>query len=220
MCGRFTLTMSEAGEIAELLGVEESALAGYKPRYNIAPTQDFFVVRIRYENREVVPARWGLINFGATDPRLGARQINAGAETVNTRAAFRDSFLKRRCIVPADGFYEWIGPKSNRRPLWFHRKDRSLFFMAGLYERWHPAPDQWQTTFTIITCGANSTMAPYHDRMPVILPEDRADDWMDPRNPEPRCLKGLLKPPPDDLLVSTPASTRINNSSYDEPDFL
>jgi putative SOS response-associated peptidase YedK len=220
MCGRFTITRRDRNLLAAELGVLSDSFADYRPRYNVAPTQDYFVVSIKFENREVIPARWGLVNRDAKDARMAARSINARAETVDSRPTFREAFLKRRCVVPADGFFEWTGPKIARKPIWFHPQTGKLILFAGLYEAWQPRPGEWQTTFTIITTGANSVTSPYHDRMPVILADRDADDWMDSRAPRPLALKRLLVPAADDLLLATPVSPKVNNVNNDSPDIL
>jgi len=220
MCGRFTLTRRDKNSLAAELGVSIDGFADYTPRYNVAPTQPYFIVRTKFENREVVPANWGLVNRFAKDAKEAAKCINARVESVDTRAAFRDAFVRHRCVVPADGFFEWTGPKKARRPLWFHRGDLGLILFAGLYESWRPPDGEWQKTFTIITCAANSTLAPIHDRMPVILSDRDADDWMNPRAQEPRALKRLLVPAPDDLLVAQPVSPLVNSVEFDSPDLL
>lgn len=195
-------------------------MVDYRPRYNVAPTQPHFIVRIKYENREAVPATWGLIKSGAKDASMAAKTINARSETVETRGAFRDAFQRRRCVVPADGFFEWTGPKTARQPTWFHREDSGLLLFAGLYEAWQKERGVWQTTFTILTTSANAVLESYHDRMPVILADRDADDWMDPRAPDPYALKRLLVPAPDDLLIATPVSPEVNNVDNDSPDLL
>jgi len=220
MCGRFTITRRDGNALAAELGVPADSLVDYKPRYNVAPTQPHFIVRIRYENREVIPATWGLVRSGSKDASMAAKTINARSETVETRAAFRDAFQERRCVVPADGFFEWTGPKTARQPTWFHREDSGLLLFAGLYEAWQKERGDWQTTFTILTTTANAVLASYHDRMPVILADRDADDWMDPRAPEPRALKRLLAPAPDDLLIATPVSPDVNNVENDSPELL
>jgi putative SOS response-associated peptidase YedK len=220
MCGRFTLTRRDKHALAAELGVPSDGFADYKPRYNIAPLQDHFIVRTRYESREVLVARWGLVNHWSKDASQASKFINARAETVDTRPAFRDAFQRHRCVVPADGFFAWTGPKQARRPIWFHRADMGLILFAGLYESWQPAPGQWQRTFTIITCPPNAAAGRYHDRMPVILDGRAADDWMDPRNPNPRALKRLLVPAPEDLLVEQPVSPKLNSFENDSPDLL
>jgi putative SOS response-associated peptidase YedK len=220
MCGRFTITRRDGNALAAELGVPADSLVDYRPRYNVAPTQPHFIVRIRYENREVIPATWGLVRSGSKHASMAAKTINARSETVETRAAFRDAFQERRCVVPADGFFEWTGPKTARQPTWFHREDSGLLLFAGLYEAWQKERGDWQTTFTILTTTANAVLASYHDRMPVILADRDADDWMDPRAPEPRALKRLLAPAPDDLLIATPVSPDVNNVENDSPELL
>jgi putative SOS response-associated peptidase YedK len=219
MCGRFTLTYKEKQRLAEELGVnvEEINDADYKPRYNIAPTDPHWIVRMRYEEREILTAKWGLVNSWARDAKRAARQINARAETVATNAAFREAFTKRRCVVPADGFFEWIGAGSTRQPLWFHRPDGKLLLFAGLYESWPASPDNWQRTFTIITTTPNAVVEPVHDRMPVILSGDAVDYWLDPREEDTESLRRLLAPAPDQALVKLPVSQRVNSVKNDDP---
>jgi putative SOS response-associated peptidase YedK len=219
MCGRFTLTYRERQHLAEELGVnvEEINDADYKPRYNVAPTDPHWIVRMRYEEREILPAKWGLINTWAKDAKRAAKQINARAETIATNSAFRDAFARRRCVVPADGFYEWIGAGKTRQPIWFHRRDGKLILFAGLYESWPQTPDSWQRTFTIITTTPNNLMAPIHDRMPVILSGDDVDYWLDPREEDTESLKALLAPPPEDLLAKLSVSQRVNSVKNDDP---
>ena len=220
MCGRFTITRRDGNLLAAELGVPADSFVDYRPRYNVAPTQQHFIVRIRYENREAIPATWGLIKSGSKDASMAAKTINARSETVETRGAFRDAFQKRRCVVPADGFFEWTGPKTARQPTWFHREDSGLILFAGLYEAWQKGQGVWQTTFTILTTSANAVLESYHDRMPVILADRDADDWMDPRAPDPHALKRMLVPAPDELLIATPVSPDVNNVDNDSPDLL
>jgi putative SOS response-associated peptidase YedK len=219
MCGRFTLTYRERQELAHELGVpvEELPASAYKPRYNIAPTDPHWIVRVRYEDREALPAKWGLVNSWAKDAKRAALQINARAETLATLPPFRDAFRRRRCVVPADGFFEWTGASEARQPLWFHRPDRRLLLFAGLYETWEPTPGDRQKTFTIVTTVANSLMAPVHDRMPVLLEEDAVDAWLDPRHEDFDYLKMLLVPARDGLLTATPVSPRVNSVKNDDP---
>jgi putative SOS response-associated peptidase YedK len=220
MCGRFTLTYPDIETLAADLGVPVESLALYKARYNIAPTDDHFIVRMPHEDREVVPAKWGLVNFWAKDARGAARQINARAETVDRSPAFRDAFEKRRCVVPADGFYEWTGEKDARRPIRYHRADGRLTLFAGLYESWRPTPTEWQTTFTIITTSSNDLVAAVHDRMPVIISDELVDEWMYAGQKDFSLLRGMLVAPPNDLLVATPASQRVNSVKNDDPGLL
>ncbi len=220
MCGRFTLTRRDGRELAAELGVPDDAFSDYRPRYNIAPMQRHFIVTTEFENRKVVPARWGLVNRWAKDNSRASQCINAKAETVEARPSFRDAFKRRRCVVPADGFYEWTGPKSARRPMWIHRADGKLILFAGLYEDWFPEKDRPETTFTIITCEPNAVIRPIHNRMPVILEERAADDWMNPGEADPLSLKRLLIPAADDVLLAQPASPLANSVRNDGPELL
>ena len=215
MCGRFTLTEQDPAQLALELGVEVKVLAGYRPRYNIAPTDPHWIVRVKYEDRELLPAKWGLVNSWAKDAKRAASQINARSETLESRPAFKTAFAERRCVVPADGFFEWTGPKTVRQPLWFHRPDGGLLLFAGLYEYWQPTPGQWERTFTIITTDANKLMEPIHDRMPVILVDDAVDAWLLPRQGV-TDLGSLLVPASEDTLVATFVSTRASSVKNDD----
>lgn len=192
--------------MADALGIDdESEVATtYRPRFNLAPTDEHFIVTSEFERRKVRPARWGLVNRRARDNRRAAQCINAKAETLERLPSFSETLQKRRCLVPADGFYEWVGPKSKRQPLWIHPRDEGLLLFAGLYEAWYPQPSRPELTFTIVTCAANATIAEIHDRMPVVLDEKAADDWMNPKEENPLSLKRLLVPAPLDLLAMQP----------------
>ena len=222
MCGHFTLTEDNREWVAERLGVpvDELVEESYRPRWNIAPTDQHWIVRMQHEDREALPAKWGLVQFGSKDAKRGASQINARAETLDSRPAFRNAWRKnRRCVVPADGFFEWTGDKKDRQPIWFHRPDGELILFAGLYESWQPTPDTWQRTFTIITTEANSLIAPIHDRMPVILPDDRVDQWLFQGN-GPADIGSFLAPAPDRLLVATAVNPRVNSVKNDDAECL
>lgn len=219
MCGRFTLTDDNRQRVADALGVPVDQLVeeDYRPRWNIAPTDQHWIVRMKQEDREVLPAKWGFVQFGSKDARRAASQINARAETIDSRPAFRNAWRSsQRCAVPADGFFEWVGPREHRQPIWFHRPDHAVFLLAGLYESWQPTPDTWQRTFTIITTEPNAVVAQVHDRMPVILRDDCVDDWLF-QGIDPSAVKALLVPAPDNLLVATPVSSRVNSVKNDDP---
>ena len=222
MCGRFTLTYRERMRVAEELGVnvEEIPEDAYQPRYNIAPTDQHWIVRLRYEERHILPSKWGLVNSWAKDAKRAAAQINARAETIDRAPAFREAFEKRRCVVPADGYFEWLGAKESRRPIWFHRPDGGLLLFAGLYESWQPQPGEWQRTFTIITTDANELTAPVHDRMPAILDDEAVDAWLYQGEDDLQRLRSLLRPAPDDLLIATPVSQRVKSVKNDDPECL
>ncbi len=221
MCGRFGLTWEASVQLGYVLGVDAADLSFHRPRYNIAPTQEHFVLVSQYERHKVLRARWGLVNRGAKDNSRAAQCINAMAETVETKPSFREAFRQRRCLVPADGFYEWRGPKQSRTPVWFHRQDSGLLFFAGLFEEWHPHGGQTETTFTILTCAPNAVTRPIHNRMPVILANEKAqEDWINPREADPLSLKRLLIPAPDELLLMRPASCLVNSVHNDGPELL
>lgn len=219
MCGRFTLTYDDPELLARELGAPSDALRGYRPRYNIAPTDPHWIVRTRFEDRELLPAKWGLINHWMTHRKQAFKNINARAETVQRLSSFREAFKRRRCVVPADGFFEWTGPKDSRQPIWFHRADGGLILFAGLYETWRPTPDERERTFTIITTTPNSLLEPIHDRMPVILEDDAVDDWLYVRQSS-SSLMDLLFPAKDGVLVATPVSARVNSVKNDDPECL
>ena len=221
MCGRFTMTRRDRSELAAMLCVPESELGDYTPRFNIAPTQPHFVLKTKYENREAIAATWGLVNSWAKDASRASMCINAKAETIDKLPSFRGAFEKRRCVVPVDGFYEWRGPTARREPLWIHpADDGALLLFAGLFEAWQFQPGEWRTTFTIITTSANRLLEPIHNRMPVILDEADATDWMNLREPNPLSLKRLLVPAPDNLLVVRPVSPLVNSVKNEGPELL
>ena len=218
-------------EVQRLFGFPE--LPNLKPRWNVAPTQPVPAVRREEDGRHLVTLRWGLVPFWADDPSIGARLINARAETLAEKPSFRDAFRKRRCLVPADGFYEWKTEGKRKQGYAIRRRDRAPFAFAGLWERWNgprsnspplngpegggPAPAEPLETLTIVTTTANTVLKPLHDRMPVILDETNWDLWLDPAAPLP-LLEGLLKPAPDALLEAYPVGPRVNNVRNDDED--
>lgn len=222
MCGRFTQQRPSA-ELAALFAAEDLAESPGE-RYNLAPQQDGLVVVERDDlRRAIVPYRWGLVPTWAKDPKIGNRLINARAETVATTPAFRASFQKRRCLVPADAFYEWerLTP-AIRQPNLIHRTDGEPMAFAGVWSIWRDPtqPDaEPLRTFSIITTTANATLEPIHDRMPVILPASAWSTWLAP-TPEPGELLALLQPAPDDLLERFPVSKRVNNARNEGPDLV
>ena len=220
MCGRFTLSVEDRGEVAAALGIPvEQVPDSWIARYNIAPMQRHFVVRQDRDDRDPVVARWGLVNHWAKDNKRASRQINARAETVAERPAYRQAFSARRCVVPADGFYEWSGPKGSRQPHWVHAREGGLLLFAGLYESWEREPDERETTFTIITTEANALMEPIHDRMPVILADDAADEWLFEGTGAER-LQALLRPALDEVLAVRDASPLVNSVKNEGAELL
>jgi putative SOS response-associated peptidase YedK len=187
------------------------------PRYNIAPSQDIAAVRIspKTEKRELALLHWGLIPFWADDPKVGYRTINARAETVATKPAFREAFCKRRCLVVADGFYEWKKTNGPKQPYFIHVKGGEPFAFAGLWERWKREGKETQSCSIIVT-DANEVLEPIHDRMPVILSPDDHDIWLDADFEDGKKLQSLLRPFPADEMEAYPVSTLVNNPKNDE----
>jgi putative SOS response-associated peptidase YedK len=218
MCGRYSIT-TPVEALRRLFRFEGPAL-NLQPRWNVAPTQDVPVVRVgRDGQRELKLLRWGLVPFWAKDISGASRMINARGETVAEKPAFREAFKARRCLVPADGFYEWetLGDSPSKQPLLFRMADGKPFAFAGLWERWKPkeggAPLE---TFTIVNTAANEIMARYHDRVPIVLaPEDYAT-WLDPKS-DPR---PLLKAPPSEWFTATRVSTRVNSVRNDDEECI
>ncbi len=222
MCGRFTLTLPDYDTLARALGVvvDPELAARYRPRYNVAPTNVHLVVRDGDAGRQVVSARWGLVNAWAKDRSAGLKQINARSETAAEKPAFRSAFATRRCVVPADGFLEWDGPKGARRPVWFHAADGGLVRLAGLYESFDdPTTGERERTFTILTTPPNDLVAPVHDRMPAVLLPADVSAWL-AGSTDVATARALLRPARAGLLVATAVSPRVNAVGNDDPGCL
>jgi putative SOS response-associated peptidase YedK len=217
MCGRYNL-LTNLHEVGTLFGVTRSP--DLPKRYNISPTQTVPIVR-KAENgkRSIALVRWGLIPVWAKDPKIAFSMINARCETVATKPAYRTAFKKRRCLIPATGFYEWEKSGKQKLPHHFHLKDRQLFAFAGLWECWYPEKGDPLESCSIVTTEANKLVGPYHDRMPVILPRDSHDEWLDDKS-TPDELQDLLKPFPVSRMAEDAVSTKVNSSRYDGLDYL
>jgi len=193
----------------------------FTPRYNLAPTDVVTTVLQRDDGRVVERMRWGLIPSWATKASEGARMINARAETVATSPAFRASFAKRRCIVPADGFYEWDRAGGTKQPYLLRPSADGVLAMAGIWAVWKdPATGLWVPSAAVITTTANEAVGRIHDRMPVLLPRDAWALWLDPGLADPGGLQGLLVPAPEDVLAMVPVSKLVNNVRNDIPDLV
>jgi putative SOS response-associated peptidase YedK len=214
MCGRFTLTV-DASVLAGVFEIEPPS--GFLPRYNIAPTQKVPILRrVEGSQRSWGEVRWGLVPPWAKDIRWGARMINARGETVAKKPAFRSAVKRRRCLVPADGFFEWQKTPAGKQPHYIRFADGRPFALAGLWERWNKG-EQPLDTFTIITTSPNDVVAALHDRMPVILPPEHYDEWLDPGPMEESRLEALLRPHPAAGMESYPVSTHVNSPQNDDP---
>lgn len=231
MCARYTLAILIFDRLAEILGAR--VLPGHAelaraqgPRYNIAPTQRTWIVERDGDQarggRLLVPARWGLVNRWAKDRSWAARQINARAEGLATSRAYRDAYAKRRAVVPADGFYEWTGPKGHRTPFRFRMPDGSLLLMAGLHEDWRdPETKETLHTFSVVTCAASPAIARFHDRMPLLLTEDVVDDWMAcASDADAGRLAREVAPRVAERLTPVEVSTRVNAVANDDPSLI
>lgn len=216
MCGRFTLT-AELGEVAEAFSAETSpALAGHRPRYNIAPTEDAPVVVAAKGGRRTGPMRWGLVPHWARTPGSGAPLINARTETVANRRAFRAAFLSRRCLVPADGFYEWEARADGKQPYWIHRPGSALFAMAGIWAPWNGPGDTPLASFSILTREAPAPLRWLHHRVPVILPVPHWTGWL-ARGTPPDVLATMLADAEPPELRLHPVARAVNRAGHDEP---
>jgi putative SOS response-associated peptidase YedK len=215
MCGRFTLEKS-IGDLATLFQLP--AMPDLAGRYNIAPTQPIAVVRATEEGegRELAIVRWGLIPAWAKEPGAMPLLINARAETAATKPAFRAALRRRRCLVPADGFYEWQTQGKQKQPYHMRRRDGQPFALAGLWERWE-GPEGCIDSCALLTTTANELMSPIHDRMPVILDPHQFDLWLDPGVQDVELLQDLLRPYPSEVMQAYPVPTLVNNARNDDP---
>jgi putative SOS response-associated peptidase YedK len=219
MCGRFTLSLDGAGL--------QQAFPDFTPpagtvaaRYNIAPTQPVAVVTNDGKNR-IEFFHWGLIPSWAKDPSIGHKLINARAETLAEKPSFRSAYKRRRCLVLADGFYEWRKDDAKTKtPLYIRLKDGQPFAFAGLWEVWHSPLGDEIPSCAIITTEPNSLMASIHNRMPVILPRGEWREWLDPAERGAISLQGLLVPYPAEAMMAYPVSTAVNNPRVDAPELI
>jgi putative SOS response-associated peptidase YedK len=215
MCGRFTIAVP-AAEIAELLGLPQ--LPPIVPRYNAAPTQQILAARLTPEGkREALFLRWGLVPHWADDVRIAYKLINARCETVAAKSSFRDAFRKRRCLIPADGFFEWKAEGKKKKPFRFRRRDGKPFLFAGLWERRERPGEELLQTCTIVTTAANRVVHPFHERMPVILTTDAGAKWLKPGPLSDVDAAELFAPAADDFLITEPVCDLVNSPRVDDP---
>ncbi len=212
MCGRF-VSSSAPDQVAAYFGVDQVGETLLEPSYNVAPTNDVYVVLESGGVRRLEAFHWGLVPFWAKDPKIGNRMINARAETVAEKNAYRTAFRKRRCIIPADGFYEWTKKpgQDKKQPMYIHRPDGEPFAFAGLWETWKGEDGAPLQSCTIITGQPNEAMAEIHDRMPAILPPSAWATWLDTELQDPEVLQPLLVPAPNRIITMHPVSTEVNN---------
>jgi putative SOS response-associated peptidase YedK len=238
MCGRYTSTSAPA-DLARVFDVDEVKVEPLPLRYNVAPTQDVYAIATRRPregdetpSRQLGAFRWGLIPYWAKNPAAGNKMINARAEGIENKNAYRRALTRRRCIIPADAFYEWKvredfgkgrGKQKNKLPYVIRHRDGSPMAFAGLWELWRP-PDQPDAdpvgSCVIITTQPNDVVRPLHDRMPVVLPAGAWDAWLDPANRDLASIKGLLVPAPAEDFEAYPVSTRVNDVNNEGPELV
>jgi putative SOS response-associated peptidase YedK len=217
MCGRYRLSRRKE-LLAQHFGAD-FADVDWEPRYNIAPTQAVPVLRLGHSSKLGASAmRWGLIPSWATDPAIGARTINARSETVAGKPSFRESLLRRRCLVPADGFYEWQRSGGGKQPFCFEVGEAEIFTFAGLWNSWRGPDGQAIESCTILTTTPNDLLADVHDRMPVILGPEHRDRWLDPSLQDAPGVVAMLKPFASNLMRRYPVSKRVNGVANEGPE--
>lgn len=222
MCGRFTLRQPD--RLAERFQAELDLDGALPPRFNVAPAQPVPIVVATPAGRRLHLARWGLIPSWAKDPSIGHRLINARAETLAEKPSFRAALRSRRCLVPADGFFEWQRAGGRKTPYFLHRRDDGLFAFAGLYEHWRDPAGRTVTSCTIITTTPNETVgaggpggSAIHDRMPAILAPDEEAAWLDPATGESGRWRRLLRPYPGEWMALYPVAPLVNRPGHDVP---
>ncbi|HZL31424.1 MAG TPA: SOS response-associated peptidase [Pseudolabrys sp.] len=221
MCGRYTLT-SAPQNIRALFCYDEQP--NFPARYNIAPTQPVAIVRIREGRREFALVRWGLLPSWVKDPKQFSLLINARGESLADKPAFRNAIRRRRCLVPADGFYEWKAAGARKQPYFIHAKSGAPLAFAGLWETWIGPNGEEFDSAAIVTTSANRALAGLHDRMPVIVPPEAFDIWLGNASAEGKddlaAACAVITPSPDDLLESIPVSTDVNRVANDHPKLI
>ncbi len=233
MCGRF-VSASPPDELAQYFGAQAPDQE-LEPNFNVAPTREVYAVRAADGHRRLTTMRWGLVPFWAKDLKIGAKMINARSETVLDKPAFRRAIRRRRCLIPADGFYEWakVPGHKKKQPYYIHRTDGEPIVFAGMWERWSPPsesesegeasktddPEEVVISCTILTCGPNETMSSIHNRMPVLLAPSVWDDWLaDTEDTD--ALTSLMVPAPDGLLTLRPVTPMVNSVRNNGPELL
>ncbi len=217
MCGRSSLHDAPTNVLERFR--LPPVLPGFTPRYNIAPTQEQWTLGLDAQGAPAVTQRrWGLIPYWADDPAIGNRMINARADSLMDKPAFREAFERRRCLILADGYYEWTGMGKSKVPMFFHMKDKRAFAMAGLWERWEKGSTPVETC-TVVTTDASLRTSAYHPRMPVLLDLDSAERWLD-RSMAPAAALRLLKPYENDDLDCYQVSKLVNRPANDSPECI
>jgi putative SOS response-associated peptidase YedK len=230
MCGRFVSARKRLELLEEFAATRDAVPASTDPDrrdYNVAPTKRIYTVLKHKEEdeRELRLTRWGLVPSWAKDTSAGSRMINARAETVASKPSFRAAFARRRCLIPADGYYEWITEEKAKKPFYIYRTDGGILAFAGIYELWRNAElpedhdDAWHWSASIITTQATDEIGRIHDRTPMVIPPDSWTDWLDPANRDKDLMQAVMRPAPDGPggLSSYPVSTEVNSVKHNGP---
>ncbi|HMJ44853.1 MAG TPA: SOS response-associated peptidase [Pseudolabrys sp.] len=217
MCGRYTVTATPE-VLRALFGYAEQP--NFPPRYNVTPTQPIAIVRLMNGTRQFALVRWGLLPSWVKDPKAFSLLINARGETVNEKPAYKAAMKRRRCLIPADGFYEWQARGSRKQPYYVRAKSGTPLAFAGLWETWTGPNGEELETAAIITTDANQTLAPIYDRMPVVIAPEQFDLWLGGRDEDTAAASSLIRPAPDDLLEAIPVSSDVNRVANDNPKLL
>ncbi len=214
MCGRYTIT-SAPEAIRALFRYQEQP--NFPARFNIAPTQPIPIVRVVDGKRQFALMRWGLLPSWVKDPKAFTLLINARGETVASKPAFRAAMKRRRCLIPADGFYEWQAVGGRKQPFYVRAKSGAPFAFAGLWETWTGPNGEELETAAIVTTRANRTLSPIHDRMPVVIPPDAFDLWLNCVEVDATTASALIQPAPENFFEAYPVSTHVNRVANDDP---
>jgi putative SOS response-associated peptidase YedK len=217
MCGRYTIIASPEA-LRALFRYQEQP--NFPPRYNVAPTQPIAIVRLVDGQRHFALVRWGLLPSWVKDPKTFTLLINARGESAAEKPAFRAAMKRRRCLIPADGFYEWQAAGDRKRPFYVRAKSGAPLAFAGLWETWEGPNGEELETGTIVTTAANGTLNPIHERMPVIVPREAFDLWLNCTDVDAKTAEALIAPAPEGLLEAYEISTAVNRTANDNPKLL
>ncbi|OCT13872.1 hypothetical protein A8709_20075 [Paenibacillus pectinilyticus] len=215
MCGRYTITVT-LEELMLRYDMYDNYMPRYSPKYNVAPGQQVMAIVHDGQRNKLGELRWGLIPEWAKDAKVGYQMLNARSETLSDKPAFRKPFERKRCLIPADSFYDWKGTGKHKQPMRIMLRSKELFSMAGLYDTWTSPEGERISTCTVITTESNELMRDIHERMPVILPREKETAWLDRNNRNMEQLSLLLKPYPSELMMGYPVSSRVGNVRNDD----
>lgn len=220
MCGRYTL-MKEKAELEGYFDAVMDDFESFGPNYNVSPTHRMPVVGANEDGRRTIrPFRWGLLPFWAKEKKISYNMINARGESVHSKKSYKGSFKRKRCLVPASGFYEWTGKKGDKTPYYIYPTHEDLFSFAGIYTVWEAPDGEKVPTYSIITTQANDKMNKLHDRMPVMLLKEQWNEWLDPGNQNTQALKELLQPFPDDGIEFHRVGKAVGNVRNNSPELI